>query len=176
VSTIPACVTNTIRDFHDHQVSYYEDYYYSSNNTEMSRIRVNVVVPKASGLVVIEPVGYLEMLNLLKHARMALADSDELQKEAFWSRVPSVTLRNSTKWTDTVKMGVNRLVGADQKRIPEAMRRVDEDYREMRKRFKSTLFGWIALPGEIPQYARVKALASFPDTIASVGLWQDASP
>lgn len=62
---------------------------------------------------VVEPLGYLEMLALVQAARVVLTDSGGLQKEAYWAGVPCVTLRPSTEWTDTVRVGGNVLVDDD---------------------------------------------------------------
>jgi UDP-GlcNAc3NAcA epimerase len=58
----------------------------------------------------IEPVGYLEMLALLAGSARVVTDSGGLQKEAYWLRIPCITLRPSTEWVDTVLAGANTLV------------------------------------------------------------------
>lgn len=80
----------------------------------------NVVV--SNNVRVIEPVGYLDMLQLERHARMILTDSGGIQKEAYFFGVPCVTLREETEWVETVDAGWNVLVGAHEERILEAVR------------------------------------------------------
>jgi UDP-GlcNAc3NAcA epimerase len=58
----------------------------------------------------IEPLGYLEMLALVAGAGRVVTDSGGLQKEAYWLRVPCVTLRANTEWIDTVHAGANALI------------------------------------------------------------------
>jgi len=67
----------------------------------------------APSIRAIEPVGYLEMLAFVAGAARVVTDSGGLQKEAYWLRVPCVTLRSTTEWTDTVRAGANTLVDPD---------------------------------------------------------------
>ena len=69
---------------------------------------------------IIEPVSYLDMLQLEQQARLILTDSGGVQKEAYWMKVPCITLRDETEWIETVEAGWNILAGADRDKIVES--------------------------------------------------------
>ena len=70
---------------------------------------------------IIKPVKYLDMLLLEKNAKKILTDSGGIQKEAYWLKVPCITLMNNTGWPETVKDGWNTLTGTDKEKIIRAV-------------------------------------------------------
>jgi len=76
---------------------------------------------KSPGLVLTDPVSYLDMLLLESKARVIITDSGGVQKEAFFFRVPCVTLREETEWVETIQSGWNVLVGTKARSIVKAV-------------------------------------------------------
>lgn len=74
-----------------------------------------------SGLILTEPLGYLDFVRLQAGADIIVTDSGGIQKEAFFLDVPCVTLREETEWTETVESGSNVLVGADTRKLENAL-------------------------------------------------------
>jgi len=98
-------------------------------------------ISKKEGIVaeftVIEPVGYFDMVELLKACSLVMTDSGGVQKEAFFFHKNCVTLREQTEWVELVEGGYNMLTGADGDKVFAG-------YREMMLRkndFSKNLYG-----------------------------------
>lgn len=85
----------------------------------------------------IEPVGYLEMLGLLKNCNLVVTDSGGLQKEAYFAEKFCVTIRDNTEWTELVENGFNKLAGCDKQKIIKYCK----DFSVKEKDFSASLYG-----------------------------------
>ncbi len=85
-------------------------------------MRLQRLIREAKGIQLIDPVSYLDMLKLERHAKVIFTDSGGVQKEAYWFRVPCITLREETEWMETIQGGWNVLVGSRTKSIVEEVR------------------------------------------------------
>jgi UDP-N-acetylglucosamine 2-epimerase (non-hydrolysing) len=74
----------------------------------------------SENVMLINPLGYIDFLQLMAGAKKVLTDSGGVQKEAYLLGVPCITLRDTTEWVET--LGWNILVGADRAKILDAIR------------------------------------------------------
>ncbi len=79
------------------------------------------------GIVALDPLGYLDFLCLMQHARLVLTDSGGIQEETTVLGVPCLTLRENTERPATVKYGTNQVVGLKRDRILAAARSILQD-------------------------------------------------
>jgi UDP-GlcNAc3NAcA epimerase len=65
----------------------------------------------------LDPVGYFDMIQLIRHSQVVMTDSGGLQKEAYFYRKYCITVRDQTEWTELVENGYNFLTGASKEKI-----------------------------------------------------------
>ncbi len=87
-----------------------------------ARLNPDILPSGIRNIRFLDPVSFLDMVQLEKHARCILTDSGGVQKEAYFHGVPCITLRDETEWVETVEAGWNQVVGADAERILDAAR------------------------------------------------------
>jgi UDP-N-acetylglucosamine 2-epimerase (non-hydrolysing) len=68
-------------------------------------------------IILTEPLGYLEFLNLMMNAKFVLTDSGGIQEEASYLKIPILTLRKNTERPVTIEKGTNTLIGDDFKKL-----------------------------------------------------------
>lgn len=76
-------------------------------------------IPK--GIMLTQPLGYLDFLMLEINAKLILTDSGGIQEEACILKIPTVTLRDNTERPETLKIGSNILAGANPKKIVQSV-------------------------------------------------------
>lgn len=88
------------------------------------------VLSRRSNILFIEPIGFLDILWLEKNSQKIITDSGGVQKEAYWFKIPCITLRDTTEWVETVKSGWNILVGDDEKKIINAIKKFNPSRKQ----------------------------------------------
>lgn len=88
-------------------------------------------------VIPIAPVGYFDMLELLKGCSLVLTDSGGLQKEAYFFEKPCITLREHTEWVELVESGANVLTGTD----PDALETAAEQLTSAPPSYDQNLYG-----------------------------------
>lgn len=76
---------------------------------------------KVRNINLVKPIKFSQIITLEKNSKIIITDSGGIQKEAYWLKVPCITLRDYTEWPETVTSGWNRLVGSNKTLIKEAI-------------------------------------------------------
>lgn len=88
----------------------------------LTRFRLINKLKKCGNLIIIEPLGYLDFIKLLKYSKIAITDSGGVQREAYLLKVPCLVLRNRTEWVELVNEGWVRLIDVN---IEEAIKLIE---------------------------------------------------
>lgn len=86
---------------------------------------------------VIDPVGYFDMLELLKNCNLVVTDSGGLQKEAFFNKKHCIIAREETEWIELVSNGFAKIVGSDAVKMAQAF----IAFQDSTANFKMDLYG-----------------------------------
>jgi UDP-GlcNAc3NAcA epimerase len=88
-------------------------------------------------LTIINPVGYFDMLELLKNCNLVVTDSGGLQKEAFFNKKHCIIAREETEWIELVVNGFAKVVGSSTSKIVN----VFENFQNSSANFNTNLYG-----------------------------------
>ena len=85
----------------------------------------------------IPPIGYFDMLELLKYCDLVITDSGGLQKEAFFNKKHCIIVRDETEWVELVSNGFAIIAGSDKVKIVKAF----ENFQKSSANFDVQLYG-----------------------------------
>lgn len=88
-------------------------------------------------IAIIDPIGYFDMLELLKNCNLVITDSGGLQKEAFFNRKHCIVARDSTEWVELVNNGLAKIVGSSSTEMIKAFK----DFQNTTANFEIDLYG-----------------------------------
>ena len=94
----------------------------SADKTAHRAVRLGRRLAKPKGILVVEPLGYLDFLALTSQAKVIVTDSGGLQEESTALEIPCLTLRYNTERPITVEEGSSTLVGNDPRQLAAACR------------------------------------------------------
>lgn len=89
-------------------------------------IHSNKLSHKLDDFTLLDPVGYLQMHRLIMDASAIITDSGGLQKEAYFHKVPCITIRDETEWKETVDLGWNTLCPLKDKNLVNAYHGINQ--------------------------------------------------
>ena len=105
---------------------------------QLQKAKLYNEIQKHKHIELIKPLGYHEIIKLLKNAKLILTDSGGMQKEAFWLKTPCITLllRKKTEWPETTQLGANQLIGANAHKIVKTAKEIIENEEQINKKLE----------------------------------------
>lgn len=88
---------------------------------QLKKFNLEKKLASCGHIILTEPMSYLDFLLIMQESEMIITDSGGLQEEAISLKKPCITLRTNTERPETVKLGVNFLVGSDTEKIIQAV-------------------------------------------------------
>jgi UDP-N-acetylglucosamine 2-epimerase (non-hydrolysing) len=95
---------------------------------------INDKFENLENLFMIDPLGYIDFMQLVKNSRFTLTDSGGIQEETTVLNIPCLTMRENTERPVTIDNGTNVLVGRSKAKILRNINRImkRDDYRGSR--------------------------------------------
>ena len=78
--------------------------------SNMAKFGLEDTLTQNKNLILTEPLGYLEFIQLMTHSKAILTDSGGIQEETTYLGIPCLTFRDSTERPITVTLGTNQLL------------------------------------------------------------------
>jgi UDP-N-acetylglucosamine 2-epimerase (non-hydrolysing) len=115
-----SCITNTLR-----AISRQIPVVFPVHPRTRQRLdEFNLSLQEDSRLHLLDPIGYVEFLNLQRHATVVITDSGGVQEETTFLGIPCLTVRENTERPVTVTLGTNKLVGKDMRLLVDEVNRI----------------------------------------------------
>lgn len=90
-----------------------------------------ITFENVKNLHIINPLGYLDFLGLMKKAKVVITDSGGIQEETTWLGVPCLTVRENTERPVTITTGTNQLIGKEYHKIPQKVKSISNVYHKL---------------------------------------------
>jgi UDP-N-acetylglucosamine 2-epimerase (non-hydrolysing) len=91
----------------------------------IDRFKLRKKFDELQNLIITEPFGYIDFLELIKNAKYVLTDSGGIQEETTYLNVPCITLRNNTERPVTITEGTNFLCGLSEEKIYNEIKKIE---------------------------------------------------
>ncbi|MGB9697375.1 MAG: non-hydrolyzing UDP-N-acetylglucosamine 2-epimerase [Ignavibacteria bacterium] len=92
----------------------------------INKFKLHQILYSIPTLIILEPLGYTDMITLMKNSKYVITDSGGIQEETTKLRIPCITLRNTTERPVTIEIGTNTLSNIDKDNIMEIVNLIEE--------------------------------------------------